>query len=31
LEGLGEDVQWVGAKDVDTQAHDCWLNDDKEE
>ena len=31
LEGLGEDVQWVGAKDVDTQAHDYWLNDDKEE
>jgi len=31
LEGLGEDSHWVGAKDVDTQAHDRWLNDDKNE
>jgi molybdopterin synthase catalytic subunit len=31
LEGLGDDSQWVVAKDTDTHAHDLWLNDDKKE
>jgi molybdopterin synthase catalytic subunit len=31
LEGLGEGSQWVRAKDVDTQAHNRWLNDEKKE